>query len=543
MGLLLADLRGFTNGARHDGGRGVLLPRLLPPLLLGGMYWLLGRLLLEEPQLLRLLHQHGDSLQLLFGTALSPCPLVAGWVGLAHAQRQLFEGPELQLWLAAPLWPGRPAVQVLLRAAGTALLWSLLLCLPFLLELIRASGGRAAAAAVAVVAVAATVLSILCAAMALQIVLLRLSRGAVSRFLLGASSALAAFGFPVFLLLQVFTGAPARAAALAEAAREGGAAPPLVADAAAAMAAAARGSPLLPYLGPLLLPMLGGLALFLCCARLHPVAVEHHRLAFRPRRWSGRGWPRAPAASLRRKELVQLRQQRGALLHMLLVLAMVLVLARQRLLGSSLDELSFVAIEVRQTVQMLLWWFLAALMQLYAHMGRLIAADGAQWPLYRAAPVQPGTLLRGKLQAIALLMVWPIAVAAITGRHVHDASWPAILAFSAVAASGTLVALGVVAAVGTLPPLLRREADGTLQQGARGLAASIVLVVAFELAIAPAFVWWQSFLRSQQHRREIATLDAVLSQALPLCLAFGVLLLALGILLARRNVRRLLAAC
>ena len=45
MNLILADLRAALGGLRRD-GRGALGGRLLPPLVLGCMYWLIGRMLL-----------------------------------------------------------------------------------------------------------------------------------------------------------------------------------------------------------------------------------------------------------------------------------------------------------------------------------------------------------------------------------------------------------------------------------------------------------------------------------------------------------------
>jgi hypothetical protein len=51
--------------------------------------------------------------------ALTACPMVAAWLGLALAQRTLFEAPELALWRLAPLPPWRPALQALLRGRDT----------------------------------------------------------------------------------------------------------------------------------------------------------------------------------------------------------------------------------------------------------------------------------------------------------------------------------------------------------------------------------------------------------------------------------------
>lgn len=539
MGLLRADVTAAVNGLLRD-GRGSLLPRVLPPLLLGAMYWLLGRVLLEQPELLRLLRRGGDSMQVLFGAALAPCPIVAGWVGLAHAQRQLFEAPELTLWFGAPIWSGRGAAQVLARAAATAMLWAFALCLPFALQLVVAADAGIAGGLLAAAAIATAVLPLLCVAVGVQLVLLRFASGRWARILLSASGSLAAFGFPVFLLLQVFTGAPQRAAALDAAARGDDAASPLVAPGAQALTALVRGEPLAPHVLPLVWPLVAAAALFALAAPLHGVAVQNHRLAEPRRRSRARTFAERAVAALRQKEFAQLRHQRGAMLHMLLVAAMVFVLAQQRVIGRSIDEIRVLAPEVRQVAQLLVYWFLAVLMLLYAHMGRLAAWDGPQWPLFTRAPIAARTLLLGKLQAIALLMLWPMLVAALVGVQFLDAGPRTLLAFVALAGAGSLIALGVVAAIGTMPVLLRRELDGTLQHAPRGLAGSILLVAAFEAAVAPMFVWWHFALGAVQRSELPGSLAALFPEALLLAAALGAGVFGVGCLVALGNYRRLL---
>jgi hypothetical protein len=527
MGLLRADCQGLLNGVRARDGRGALVARLLPPLMLGLMYWLLGAVLLQYPELLAMLRGGGDSLRQLFATALSPCPVVAGWIGLAHAQRQLFEAPELGLWLQAPLRAGRAAWQVFARAAGLALLWAAALAAPLLVQLLATKDAPWAAWAAVPLALLAAVLPSLGVVLAAQVALLRLARGRWARLLLGWVGALTAFGFPVFLLAQMFAGSPAQVEAIAGAAERGERPARLVAQATELLVAAVRGQDAGSALGPCLLAIAAGLALFALAAPLHPVAVQHHQLAYRPRRVRGRRWPAGAVAAVRRKEFAQLLQQPGALLHMLLVGATVYVLAGQRILVHDILERSGLPLQVRHCGALLFLWFLAVLMLLYAHMGRLAVWDGAQWPLWQRAPVRPAALLAGKLQAIAVLLCWPLAVAALAGAHWFGADGPTVLAFLGFGLAGNLAALATVAAIGTWPGLLRRELDGRLSQGSRGFAASIVLVLAFYLAVSPGFAAWV-VLYEHEARRPPGAPGLDFAAAAPVALAAA---LGLGLLL------------
>lgn len=494
MPLLLADLRAVLNGLRRD-GRGSMTGRLLPPLTLGCMYWLLGRMLLEHWEFFSVVRGGGEPLDYLVAHALSPCPVIAGWIGFAQAQRHLFGSPELPLWLSAPVWRGRAATQILLRSSGTALLWAAALALPLLLQLLAYAREHqipvsATAYLILPLALATAVLPSLCVVLALQIGLMRMARGRIARAALGATSSLAAFGFPIFLLAQVFAGASGRAQELSTAARDGAQPPPLVATAARLVDAGMNDTVTLAAMQPALILLAGSIAAFLMVAGLHPVALQNYQLAHRPRRISRRNWPASPLGAIRRKEFAQLLQQPGALLHMLVVGGMVYVLAAKRFFVSGLLNSVAMPAPARHCAAMLALWFLAVLMLLYAHMGRLAIWDGKQWPLYLQAPTRHVTLLIGKLQVIAALLLWPIVVAGAAGLHWFGAELGTVVMFVGFALAGNLVALAVVAAVGTWPWLVRRELNGTLSQGSRGLIGSIVLVMTFYLALSPALVMW-----------------------------------------------------
>ena len=540
MGLLLADLQGVANGLRQRAGHGSLVARVAPPLVLGAMYWLLGSMLLEHREIVQALHRHGDAQSILMAAALSPCPVVAGWVGFAHVHRQLFEAPELALWLCAPAWPGRAAVQVLLRAAGAALLWALALAAPFALQLLRAAGAPAGAYPLLPLAIAAAVLPTLGATLVLQLVLMRLAAGRAARTLLGILSAFASFGFPVFLLTQVFSGAPARAVQLAQSHAVDQGASPLVTTATELLVSAARGAADPAALQRSLLLLLATAAAFALAAPLHPVAAQNYGLAYRPRRLRGGHWPAAPAAAIRTKEIVQTLQQPGALWQMLIVAAMTCLLAQQQLVvREMLGDVALPA-PIRHCAAMAALWCLSVTMLLYAHMGRLAVWDGPQWPLYMQAPIAPATLLRGKLQTIALLLLWPIAATVFAGVQWFEAGPGTVLAFIGFASAGTLAALAAIASIGTLPWLLRRELDGRLGQGARGLVGSIALMLTFQFAIAPGFVAFE-LLDQAAHRGHRPDAAALLPAALAAAFGIGLLEFGLAAWSALANYRRLLA--
>lgn len=543
MGLLRADLQSLANGFRGEGQR-ALVGRFVPPLVLAAMHWTLGAMLLEHRRMLPLLERGGDPVQFLFAHALSPGPVVAGWIGFALAQRQLFEAPELVLWQSAPLRRGRAALQVYLRSMGTAMLWAFALCAPLLAQLLLASEAGARSWLAAAAALPAVVLPPLCLVLALQIGLLALARGAWTRLVLSTTSALAAFGFPVFLLAQVFLGGASSTDELvrtAERTRETGRA---TAAAARVIAESLDGSVAAASWGSLLWPALAAVALALLVAPFHTTAVQNHELARSHKRGRRSHWPAGPVAVLRKKEFAQILQQPGALVHMLLVGAMVHLFAAQGTFVGGFLAGDRLPPELRQCAAMAILWFLAVLMLLYTHMGRLCAADGGQWPLYLQSPLPPRTLLLAKLQSIAVLMAWPVVVALWAGVQWLDAGRAACLPFLGIAAAGSLVALAVVALVGTWPWLVRPENDGRLTQGSRGLVGSMVLVFAFYLAISPAFAGWV-WLLQRFHLEPVDEVRKAMRDLWPAVLlmaaGFGGLLLSLAIPLARRNYERLLA--
>jgi hypothetical protein len=538
MGLLLADLRAIGNGLSRRDAHGGLAARVLPPLLLGGMYGLLGSTMLAHPELLPALHRHGNAQSILVAASLSPCPIVAGWIAFAHVHRQLFEGPELPLWFLAPMWRGRAALQVFARAVVVALLWAIALSAPFAAQLLHAGRAPLFAWALLPLAVATAVVPSLGASLALQILLMRCAGGRAARTLLSLLSALASFGFPVFLLAEVFVGAPARVLALEQPGAVDRGASPLVATAADLLAAAARGVVDGGALRSALLLLGATLVLFVAVAPLHPVAAQNHLLAYRPRRRRGGSWPVTPAASIRHKELTQTLQQPGALWQMVIVAAMCLLASQQPMIREILEATALPR-QIRQIAAMAALWCLAVTMLLYTHMGRLAIFDGPQWPLYLQAPLAPATLLRGKLAPIALLLAWPAAVAAFAGMREFGADLLTVATFAGFAAAGTLAALAVIAAIGTWPWLVRRELDGRLTQGSRGLVGSLALMTCYLLAVAPGYVAYRLALAEARTQRP--DFGPLLPLALGAAFALGALEFAAAGWLAVRNYRRLLA--
>lgn len=543
MGLLRADLQGLCNAALHKAGRRIALTTLIVLSLLAVLSTWVADALLEHPGLLPRFTGHSgeDALRALLGAGLMPCLVVAGWLGLALGQRQLFEAPELPLWCAAPVWRARPALQVLLRVAFLSLLWSLALALPFTLRLLGKAGAPPLAYALLPLAFALCTVPLLCSLLSLQVLLMRFLAGRILQLALAAMVTLASFGFSAFLLLGLFAPGAVQAR-LAAATAAPDRLPWTVATAAELLATASRGELHRTALFLATAWLVGSLGVFALAALLHPAAVERHLAARRPLlRWRSRRWPTSVAASLCRKELLQLLQQPTALLSMLVFALLVFGLAREQVLVRGVLTTHAVPIEWRHLVAMLAMWFLAVLLVLYAHMGRIALWDGPQWQLYQAAPAPPGAILRGKLQAIALLLLWPVLLVAAVGVKEFGCATSVLWVFLGTALAGNVLALGAVATVGTAPRLMRPDAGGQIGQGSRSFVAALALVVLFELLMAPAFVGWHWLVASRHsgvlsYRAAAELLPYVPALAWALALPVGGALLWLG----RANYARLL---
>jgi hypothetical protein len=114
-----------------------------------------------------------------------------------------------------------------------------------------------------------------------------------------------------------------------------------------------------------------------------------------------------------------------------------------------------------------------------------------------------------------------------------------VATFAGFAAAGTLAALAVIAAIGTWPWLVRRELDGRLTQGSRGLVGSLALMTCYLLAVAPGYVAYRLALAEARTQRP--DFGPLLPLALGAAFALGALEFAAAGWLAVRNYRRLLA--
>lgn len=542
MGLAAADLRALRNLPATGPGRRVLIATVLGLGLLGFMWWSVSTALLDHPRLLLRLHgASGDSLRTLLGTALMPCPIVAGWLGLSLAQRQLFEAPELLLWRTAPIASWRPPFQVLLRASFLTLLWAAALSLPFVATLLhRTAQASPLAWALVPVAIVACTVPVLCTVLTAQILVVRFLSGPVLRFVLAAVAGLASVGFTAWLLVGLFE--PATGVTRDVLATPG--APhrlPWTIDVAATLLAnAARGvfdhAALRTAGSWLLLP----LAVFWFAAKLHPRAVERHLESVRPAtRRRARAWPTSVAAVVRKKELAQVLQQPGALLGFLFFALLVFALVRERVGIRGVFPPAQLASPAGHLATMTVEWFIAVLLVVYAHMGRLVLWDGPQWSLWMSAPVRPWSILRGKLQAIAIFLLWPLVLVGAFGSWSLGVSGSTLATFVGIALGGTLTALGVIAAVGTSPLLMRPDEGGHITQGGRSFVAALVLVLVLELAMSPTVLVWPWI--AQVDATDEGALRAAFGTAVGVAWLDGLAVAGLGIAIAVRNFRKLTA--
>ncbi len=546
MGLLRADCQALANLPANPGGRRVMASMGMVLLLLALMSFGFARAVMDHPQLLQLVHgaADGESLRGLLGYGLMPCPMAATWLGLALAQRQLFETPELTLWRLAPMPSWRGPVQILLRACVVTSCWSFALAGPFVAALLSRSPAPPWAYALVPFAVVCCTAPLLCTLLAVQIVLVRFFAGRLLRLVFTLVAALASVGFSTWLLLGLFTSESARLRDLAVTASTPSRLPWTIDTASALLAAAARGV----VDGDALRAVLGWLALaagiFWFAARLHPRALERHLQAEPPLlRGRRRPWPTSIAATVRKKEFAQVLQQPGALIAFLVFAVLVWAMARERLLVGGILGNWRMPREVAHLGAMLTQWFLAVLLVLYAHMGRLALWDGTQWSLYMAAPVAPRAILRGKLTAIAVFLLWPLVLVGAAGVHLLEANATTLVTFVGVAIGGTLAALGVLAIVGTSPRLMRPDDGGQIMQGGRSFIAAMLLVMTFELVMSPAvYCWWKLSELAQEYglRSEVAHDWA--PWVVGAAIGFGACIGLLGLWLGGRNYRRLLAA-
>ena len=146
----------------------------------------------------------------LLGYGLTTCPMVATWLGLGTAQRQLFETPELMLWRQAPIAGFRGPMQIFLRAAAISALWAMALASPFVIGVMRQSPAPGLAYALIPLAIVGCTVPLLATLLAVQIVMVRFLAGRWLRLILSAIAALASVAFTVWLLLTLFTTGGAR---------------------------------------------------------------------------------------------------------------------------------------------------------------------------------------------------------------------------------------------------------------------------------------------------------------------------------------------
>jgi hypothetical protein len=536
MSLLLADLRALANLPTTAVGRRISVGMAIGLTLLGLMAWWLATFVLERVAL-------EASPTGAFGYALMTCPIVATWLGLAIGQRQLFETPELMLWRQAPIAGARGSMQIFLRAVFVSTLWSSALAGPMVVALLQQAGAAPLAYWLVAPAIVACTAPLLATLLGVQIVMVRFFAGRWMRLLLSAVAALASVGFTIWLLLNLFTTGADRVAEVREAARSGDRLRMSVRDAAEMLAQATDGTPPTSSLLWVLAWIAAAFVGFGLASLLHPRAHERYLESDRPLwRRSGRRWPTSLASNVRKKEFAQVLQQPGALIGFLVFAVLVFALAREHVLVDSILRQTRLPRDVRTIAALLTWWFLAVLLVLYTHMGRLALWDGSQWPLYMGSPERPGAILRGKLQAIATFLLWPLLLVAVVGVQMIGASAREVAWFVGFALAGTLGALGVVAVIGTWPRLMRPDAEGQIMQGGKSFLAAMVMVTTFQVTMIPAILFW-SWLTRYVRRHPLP--DAQVAEHLPTLLSgafgYGLLIALTGTWLGSRNYRTLLA--
>jgi hypothetical protein len=543
MSLLAADLRALANLPTNAVGRRMTLGLIVGLGLLSLMSWWLAKAVIDSSELQRVmgLSAGQDVTARLIGYGLMTCPMVATWLGLATAQKQLFETPELMLWRQAPIAGYRGPLQIFLRSVFLSTLWATALSAPFVVAVMQKSPAPTLAYALIPLAVLSCTVPLLATLLSVQIVMVRFLAGRWLRLILSAIAALASVGFTIWLLLSLFTNGGARIQEI-EVATQDSQRMAITVHAAATMLSGAVNRVLtLQQMLPVLGWTLGSLVLFFCVSLLHPRAHERFIESNRPMwRRSNQRWPTSLASNVRKKEFAQVLQQPGALIGFLVFAVLVFALARERVLVGNILSYSRLPHEVRNLAALLTWWFLAVLLVLYAHMGRLALWDGAQWPLYISSPARPGWILRGKLQAIGVFLLWPLLLVAGIGVQTLGVELKTTLWFLGFALTGTAIALAVVAVVGTWPRLMRPDNEGQILQGGKSFFAAMVMVTTFHITMMPAAVLW-SWVTNPRNRITSFLADEWLPWILGIAASYAAVIAIIGFLVGGWNYRRLLA--
>lgn len=545
MSLFLADLRALGNLPTTAQGRRITIGMMIGLGLLSLMSWWLANAIVSDQRLLRLLGElNGEAtLPRLLGYGLMTCPMVATWLGLATAQKQLFETSELMLWRQAPIASFTGPLQIFVRAMFLSTIWSAALAAPFVVAVMQRSPAPWSAYALIPVAIITCTVPLLATLLAVQILMVRFLAGRWLRLILSIIAALASVAFTIWLLLNLFTTGRDRIEEVVAAAGIAERMPMTVNAAATMLAHACNRTLTVEHFLPVMSWLAGALLLFGIGASVHARAHERYIESDRPMwRRSNQLWPTSLASNVRKKEFAQVLQQPGALIGFLLFAVLVFVLAKERVLVGNILSHNRIAHEARDIAALLTWWFLAVLLVLYAHMGRLALWDGTQWPLYMASPAKPGWILRGKLQAIATFLMWPLLLVAVAGTQALDVDVYSMLWFLGLALTGTLVALGVVAMVGTWPRLMRPDAEGQILQGGKSFIAAMIMVTMFQCALMPAFYLWLQLTNYVRRNRVTSyQVEEWLPWILGAAVLYGLLVATFGFWVGGRNYRRLLA--
>lgn len=543
MSLIAADLRALANLPTSAVGRRMTLSLAIGLGLLSLMSWWLAKAVLDSSDLhiLMGLNSTPDVTARLIGYGLMTCPMVATWLGLATAQKQLFETPELMLWRQAPIAGYRGPMQIFLRSVFMSSLWAAALSAPFVVAVMQKSPAPATAYALVPLAIISCTVPLLATLLSVQIVMVRFLAGRWLRLILSAIAALASVGFTIWLLLNLFTNGGDRIQEI-EIAAQGSQRMAMTVHAAATMLSAAVNRVLtIQQMLPVLGWTIGSLLLFFSASLLHPRAHERFIESDRPMwRRSNQRWPTSLASNVRKKEFAQVLQQPGALIGFLVFAVLVFALARERVLVGNILSYSRLPHEVRNLAALLTWWFLAVLLVLYAHMGRLALWDGAQWPLYISSPARPGWILRGKLQAIGVFLLWPLVLVASIGVQSLGVEFKTVLWFFGFALTGTFIALAVVAVIGTWPRVMRPDNEGQILQGGKSFVAAMVMVTTFHITMMPAAILWQ-WITNPRNRVTSYLADEWLPSILGIAVGYAAIITMIGFLIGGWNYRRLLA--
>jgi ABC-type transport system involved in multi-copper enzyme maturation permease subunit len=488
----------------------------------------------------------GQLLRFLIGLVMMPTLLLALTLAMSQVRLDLFESPLTDLLITSPISRGSIVTWAFLRNSFSILCMSSLIEMAPLGLFLWKTTGTPLGALLFPVGAIFLVAPLVAIAVLFHVILMRWLAKPQTRMLLSILGGAAAIVFILLVAGGAMTGESSgqELAAFMETEPR----LPLLLGLPADMLMGLVG---LPHgqtdLFTILITLLSPCILLACAAPLYERAFENASVIFRPSlartvRSLGRRWPTIPAASIFRRELVQLVQQPANLLGFLFLGVLIFMIARSNPLSLSYTEGAEVPEVVVSAAEVFFTWLFTGLM--FASMSvSSFTADHAYLVLYKSSPIRPASLLHGRIATLLLPLGWCFFLVLLIGRWYIGASPWALVLFTGYVLPAIVITLGLISGLGTLA-IPRRSGDGApLAATARMIMMSIGVGLAMGIILGVCIGFWKALQDSYTERGALARMNpvALLLVTQAVAWAFSLLVGGLGYAFGLRNYRQLLA--